>query len=470
MAKNQTTQTSSSEPWGPSQPPLQTGIADAQNLYNSGVGGAIDRTSHVIPFSQQSMFAMNNAQNAAQANMGPNGLGGQYQNAINSGGLNPWQQQAVGGMRSTIASGGYNPAQQQAMGGMRGTIASGGLDAAQRQAMSGMRNTIASGGYNPAQQQAMSGYRSTIASGGLDQTQRNQMAGLNSVIGAGGYNADQRNALAGVRQTANGAFNPYQNSGFGSVLRQAQDSARDNVNAGAAAAGRYGSAVHQGNVANEIGNVTGGLLNNEYNNWQDRRTGAQNTMFGMGQQGQANQNAARGDIFNMAQQGQGNLSNAQNSLFGAGQQGQANLSDAQNSLFGMGQQGQGNLSNAFNSLFGMGQQGQGNLSSAQGNLFNMGQQGFNNIGAAYQGMQAPWQTMAGIGSQYEDLGTRQMNDRNRIFDSMNSMPWEQLARLNGIASGVGSLGGSQSGTATQPSNLFGQIGGGLLGLSGLFGG
>ena len=281
MAKNQTTQTSTNSPWDPAQPALKTGLQDAQNLYAGGVGGAVDTTSHVIPFSQQTMQSMNAGQNMANQNLGGHGLSGQYQGIINNG----------------------------------------------------------------------------------------------------GYNQNQMDALSGIRNTANSTFDPMNQAGFGSVLKQAQDSAMNGVNASASGAGRYGSGQHMQGVAKSVGDVTGGLLNQEWNNFNNRQSQAQNQ------------------------------------------------------------------------------------------LFNAGQTGMGNLGAAYQGMQMPLDTLGKIGGAYEDLATRQMNDRTRIFDAQNNNPWMQLARLNGVASGMGSMGGTSSGTATAPgANPFGQVAGGLLGLSGLFGG
>lgn len=109
--------------------------------------------------------------------------------------------------------------------------------------------------------------------------------------------------------------------------------------------------------------------------------------------------------------------------------------------------------------------------AANSNLFNMGQQGFGNLGAAYQGMQAPAQTMFQVGAMNEDLATREMNDKLRIFNETQSKPWENLSRLNAIASGAGQLGSSQ--TTSQPGQNpfltalgYGATGAGLLG--GLF--
>lgn len=106
--------------------------------------------------------------------------------------------------------------------------------------------------------------------------------------------------------------------------------------------------------------------------------------------------------------------------------------------------------------------------AANSNLFNMGQQGFGNLGAAYQGMQAPANDLMKIGSMNEDLATRKMNDKLRIFNDKQNKPWDQLGRLNAIASGAGQMGGTQ--TQSQPGQNpfltalgYGAGAGGLLG-------
>jgi hypothetical protein len=111
----------------------------------------------------------------------------------------------------------------------------------------------------------------------------------------------------------------------------------------------------------------------------------------------------------------------------------------------------------------------GRVDSANQQRFNMGQQGFGNVGSAYQGLNMPNMDLLKVGGAYEDLYGRQIDDRNRIFDETQNRPWDNLARLNAIASGTGSLGGTSSGTSRGPSNLFGQIAGAGLGLSGMFG-
>jgi hypothetical protein len=73
-----------------------------------------------------------------------------------------------------------------------------------------------------------------------------------------------------------------------------------------------------------------------------------------------------------------------------------------------------------------------------------------------------------VGAMNEDLATRQMNDKLRVFNEQQNKPWENLSRLNAIASGAGQLGGTQ--TTSQPGQNpfltalgYGATGAGLLG-------
>ena len=83
--------------------------------------------------------------------------------------------------------------------------------------------------------------------------------------------------------------------------------------------------------------------------------------------------------------------------------------------------------------------------SAVSQLGNLGQAGIGNLSTAYQGMQDPVRTKLGLGSQFEDLMRRTIEDRNRA----DSDPWNQLNRLLGAA-GAGSGYGTTSGTTVAP--------------------
>lgn len=107
--------------------------------------------------------------------------------------------------------------------------------------------------------------------------------------------------------------------------------------------------------------------------------------------------------------------------------------------------------------------------AATSNLFNMGGTAFNQLGNAYSGMQAPTQDLMKVGAMNEDLQTRYMNDKLRVFNEQNNRPWEQLSRLQAIGSGAGQLGGSQT-QSTPGQNPwlqaagYGLTGAGLLGM------
>jgi hypothetical protein len=107
--------------------------------------------------------------------------------------------------------------------------------------------------------------------------------------------------------------------------------------------------------------------------------------------------------------------------------------------------------------------------AANSNLFNMGSTGFGQLGQAYSGMKAPASDLMQVGAMNEDLATRQMNDKLRIFNEQQNKPWENLSRLQAIASGAGQLGGST--TQSQPGQNpfltalgYGATGAGLLGM------
>lgn len=120
---------------------------------------------------------------------------------------------------------------------------------------------------------------------------------------------------------------------------------------------------------------------------------------------------------------------------------------------------------AIGSLFNAGQQQQANINAATGAL-----QG------ALAGQTAPAGLLGQVGGAYEDLATRQLNDQLRVWNESQNLPWENLARLNAIASGAGTLGGTQNQTAQGTTNNpnmglgLGLSALGLLGQSGGLGG
>ncbi|MDI6836773.1 MAG: hypothetical protein QMD99_13825 [Rhizobiaceae bacterium] len=332
---SQQTTTTDSAPWKPAQPALKLGLDYATKAFKADPTGknSVYTGSTVVPWSQQTTQGMNLVQGNASANMGGQGVSGQYQDIINRGG--------------------YTGQQQQSANAMSDVVGGSGLTADQTGAMRGFQS-----------------------------------------LANDPFNAYQKTALQNTQNTANSAFDINSNPAFMDVLKQAQNSARDAVNMSAGGAGRYGGGVHQGNLASEVGDLTARMVGSEYNNWQNRRDAANSNLFNMGQTGIGTQMGAQGNVANL------------------------------------------------------GQTGTANRMTAAQNLYNMGQGAIGNLGTAYQGLNAPAQDLFQIGAMNEDLSTRKLNDKLRIFNEKQNAPWSQAGRLNAIASGAGQMGGTQ--TQAQP--------------------
>jgi hypothetical protein len=276
------------------------------------------------------------------------------------------------------------------------------------------QDVINQGGYNDEQLGALESMKGMPANG-LSDAQQGALGGLQS-LASNPFNSYQKSALQNTQDTANSNFDINSNPAFQDVLRQAQGAARDSVNMSAGGAGRYGGGVHQGNLASEVGDLTSRMVGGEYQNWQNRR------------------DTANSNLFNMGQTGIGTQMNANTGAANIGQQGVSNQMNTQNAIYGMGQQALGNL------------------------------------GTAYTGMQQPANDLMKIGGMNEDLKTRQMNDKLRVFNDKQNRPWEQLGRLNAIASGAGQMGGTSTQTSPGQNPFMSALGygSGGLGLLGSF--
>jgi len=201
--------------------------------------------------------------------------------------------------------------------------------------------------------------------------------GLNSqfesIIGNGGFNQPQMDAVNNTRSLANSSYDMNANPGFADVLKQAQEGSMYGTNANAAAMGRYGSGTHQGVQQRELGDLTGRMVYNDFNNWLGRRDNANQSLFGMGQTG------------------------------------------------------------------------------------------MNNLNPAYASMKQPAEDMMGVGSMYEDLMGRTMNDQLRITNEKQNLPLANIQALLAAAAGAGNY-GTQTGQSQGPNSTLSNIAGGGLGL------
>ena len=109
----------------------------------------------------------------------------------------------------------------------------------------------------------------------------------------------------------------------------------------------------------------------------------------------------------------------------------------------------------------------GYMQSALGDVFNAGQQRIANIAAlpgqmqsAYQAKLDPYKSMMGIGGMYEDLASRQIADRKRIFDEQQAQPWAQMGKLQQIAQPIGGMGSTQTTAGSTLGSTYGTQSGG----------
>ena len=100
--------------------------------------------------------------------------------------------------------------------------------------------------------------------------------------------ARQAGTRASPSPAARGDYLNREDPNFERALSAASESAANQINLGASGAGRYGGAVHQGNVAREIGNYEAGQRVGQYNLERDRQTQAAQGLFNAGQQGFSN--------------------------------------------------------------------------------------------------------------------------------------------------------------------------------------
>jgi hypothetical protein len=106
---------------------------------------------------------------------------------------------------------------------------------------------------------------------------------------------------------------------------------------------------------------------------------------------------------------------------------------------------------------------QNRTDAANTQLFGMGQTGMDNMNPAYASMKAPAEDLMGVGSMYEDLMGRTMNDQLRITNEKQNLPLANIQALLAAAAGAGNY-GTQTGTAQGPNSTLSNIAGGGLGL------
>jgi len=108
------------------------------------------------------------------------------------------------------------------------------------------------------------------------------------IINGGGFNSAMRSALGQFEQTATSDYNPNANPGFQGVLDSAIRDAESSVNRSASAMGRYGSAVHQGQLGRTIGDISNQMRSADFNTFLNRKDSATSALGNLGQAGIGN--------------------------------------------------------------------------------------------------------------------------------------------------------------------------------------
>ncbi|BCH30284.1 hypothetical protein MesoLjLc_22140 [Mesorhizobium sp. L-8-10] len=262
------------------------------------------------------------------------------------------------------------------------------------------------------------------------------------------------------------------------IAKGSQDVA-DQTNQMFAAGGRYGSAAHQGTVADAVVSNASNLRNQNYQAERDRQVQA-GGMLENAQQGRLGiQSGAAGGVANVQDRNVGNRmqgtqlgANIANQIAGVQGQNIGNWLQGQNLGLGAAQgaantQGQ-NISNRLNAagqLGGLGQQAMGNQFDAAG-LENQGMSNMLNMIGQLSGIQNnkvfDANQQMGLGGAIDNRTQQGLNDLINQWQQTDMSPWARIGSL--LTTGTGSAGnwGTQTSTQTQPVN-FGGILAALLG-------
>lgn len=112
------------------------------------------------------------------------------------------------------------------------------------------------------------------------------------IIDNGGFNDAMKSALDQFRQTSTSEYNPNANPGFQGVLDATLRDASGAVNRTAASAGRFGGAVHQGQLGRTTGDISNAMRSADFNTFLGRKDNATQAMGNLGQAGIGNLSAA----------------------------------------------------------------------------------------------------------------------------------------------------------------------------------
>jgi hypothetical protein len=265
------TTVSNNQPLASAKPLIDKGMGDALNLYNNGGLVKPNTQATAVPFSQQTTQGMGAMQGMANANMGGQGMSGQLQNIINSGGYNPDQMTALNGIRDT-ATGSFDINSNPAYAGIRQRSMDAASNAANLNASGAGR--YGSGTHQGAVSRAVGDVASNMDFNEYNNWQGRQTAAQQQLFNAGQQGqANMGSAYSGMRSPIEDLM------GVGSmnedlygrtlndqlrITNERQNAPLANIQAllaAASGAGNYGTQTQtaQG-PSNTASNIFGGLL------------------------------------------------------------------------------------------------------------------------------------------------------------------------------------------------------------------
>lgn len=144
----------------------------------------------------------------------------------------------------------------------------------------------------PYSNQSMGAFKDLMKTSRQNSDGRGLSGEMKDIIKGGGFNDYQTGALNNWQNTANSNYDFNANPGSQAVLDSILRDTKDAVNLNVAAGGRYGSGLHQGRLAQDIGDTSSQFRMNDYNSWLGRRDAANTSLFNGAQAGLGNMQAA----------------------------------------------------------------------------------------------------------------------------------------------------------------------------------
>ena len=501
-SKSKSSSTQTSNPWGPWQPFAQDIYGEAQGLYDQGPPAYYPGSTYT-PFNdiQQGAFdaTLNRAGGSAQeAGLGnwinrslqqPNfnlGNAGQMANYAASGvvpgmqglmrhqqGLNPYQASRFSGAGLDGPMGAGQSLRFSGAGldgpmsagqslGFSGAGLDGPMSAGQSLGFSGagLDGPIGAGqslGFSRSQDQGLNNQYQSLLNPSVNYTNRllSEDPTLQGRIGDIQRNVNTQvdpTARAALTQSASGAMlggNPY----LDQVISKAQKDVLPGLNQTFGAAGRTGSAAHQGEVTETLGDIAGNIRAANYDTERQNQLAAANQLGSLGLQGSGLGLSAAGlgaDVYKAdaaRQLGAAGLTNDIFSNVSSDLRQQQGLNLDQNrlaaDLYSQGQNRQLNQNQLAADIYG--RDADRSLGASQG-LTNTGLQGVNALGDLFsriasqqqgaaslvpQHSQMQWNNIAqmlGIGDRVQDQSENVLQDDINRFNYYQGAPWENLMR------------------------------------------